>query len=230
MRDLAALLLGLTLAACSNTHTISGGHAGRGGRGGGGAYTRPDSGPNEDDAAEPDADSGGMSGGGDRQTGAGSSGGGGMPIVDRGSTAGVGGVRQQPGLAAAMLHSTPGRTDCGTIDCESYPRMPHNEVGEPYCCATSTSFCSSANLGPCESGVPYYCDEAADCEQGLRCCTDTLRTMWTCRADCSHLVQICKTDAECENGETCTVYDCGRKQFRGVCGSKEPPWWGCSPL
>ncbi len=64
----------------------------------------------------------------------------------------------------------------------------------------------NGNLGACESGVPYYCDEAADCDRdaGLVCCESSVRVLFTCQASCSTgKPQICKTDAECQGGTTC---------------------------
>jgi hypothetical protein len=124
--------------------------------------------------------------------------------------------------ANSILRPTPGRTACGLdADCESYPKMPNNSVGEPYCCARfgrgDRMACADSNLGACESGNPYYCDEAADCEPGLHCCKGASRTMFRCQASCEGDIQLCKGDAECENGLPCTAYMC-TLQPMATCG------------
>jgi hypothetical protein len=206
------LLLGLILAGCPSKK-----------------HADADAGMRDDDSDTADA---AVASGGHAATG-GSSGSSGVA----GSVfhaAGVGGVLHTfPGDSSdsgvPMLRSTPGITDCGSIaDCMSYPRQPNNSPeGQPYCC--TSSLCAPGNLAWCESGVPYYCDEAADCESGLHCCRAGIRTLYSCQPSCDDEPQLCKTDAECENGEACTPYNCAN-QVRGFCGVKAERRSGCSLL
>jgi hypothetical protein len=252
--SIGALFLVVVFTACHGKHTVSHGSAGTGGGGEGGDGGK-DADSGEDAAADVDADgggtggrdadagksgnaghqaAGGMSGscvrpssGGNPGSG-GRSGSAGIAIPDRGISGGVGGVRY-PCPGDSMLRATPGTTDCGPTDCMSYPTMPSNQNGQPYCCAQGGYSCVSGNLGACESGPVYYCDEAADCDEGLHCCTIAGRTMFTCQKECEDRLQLCKTDAECQNGKACEPYNCG-SQLRGLCGGLPDRWTLCSPL
>jgi hypothetical protein len=100
-----------------------------------------------------------------------------------------------------------------------------NEV-RTYCCvvgpntgAPVSQTCEYANLGVCESGIPYYCDETADCNAGLVCCMSTdLRPWAACTSTCTGAgVILCKSSAECTDGQTCTPATCDGQRI-GTCG------------
>jgi hypothetical protein len=128
------------------------------------------------------------------------------------------------------LHSTPGRTACGaSADCASYPQPPTDNEGQPFCCLDTSALpaCYTGNLASCESGVPIYCDEAADCAPGLHCCNlGAIRTSFQCLPSCNAEIQLCKTNAECENGKACTPYVCSG----GAYVNSSQPLSTCGPL
>jgi hypothetical protein len=124
-------------------------------------------------------------------------------------------------LADQILRSTPGRTACGLdSDCMSYPMTSTNNEGQPYCCIApgSRPFCGTGNLAACESGAPYYCDEAADCADAMHCCESPIRFMFRCVPSCGEQIQLCKSDSECENGLPCTAYTCNGQPL-ATCGA-----------
>jgi hypothetical protein len=135
--------------------------------------------------------------------------------------------------------STPGKTACGpTATCTSYPKPPTNQDGQPFCCVLGVSTgdpesqtCHDGNLAACESGIPIYCDEAADCDPGLHCCEQTIRTEFACTASCGVRLQLCGTDPECENGQPCTPYVCDGEPLStcGALGPSEQSGLGCVP-
>ena len=131
---------------------------------------------------------------------------------------------------SADLHSTPGRTACGaSADCASYPQQPTDNEGQPFCCLDPSELpaCFTGNLAACESGVPIYCDEAADCAPGLHCCNlGALRTAFECMPSCNGQIQLCKTNAECENAKACTPYLCSG----GAYVNSGQPLATCGPL
>jgi hypothetical protein len=108
--------------------------------------------------------------------------------------------------------TTPGVSACGNSTCPALPHPQQNTETESYCCVLGPSTGDAyrqtcyrnANLGACESGVPIYCDDAADCNAGLVCCISEGRFLLRCQADCGTRTQLCKTDAECRNGKKCS--------------------------
>ena len=137
---------------------------------------------------------------------------------------------------SAALHSDPGHTACGASSCMSYPQMPNDSPNQPFCCVIGPSTgdptvatCADGNLGVCESGIPFYCDEAADCGAGLRCC-EAFRG-FACQASCGSGHQLCQTDAECDNHLPCTPYVCDGEPL-ATCGpltAQEQSGWSCTP-
>src|SRR5262249_43992429 len=90
--------------------------------------------------------------------------------------------------------STPGTVDClsgdaGSSSCASTPVPEMNRSTESYCCYRGSfsgdpdsATCVVGNLGACESAIPFYCDEAADCNPGLVCCRSSVRELFSCLA------------------------------------------------
>jgi len=117
-----------------------------------------------------------------------------------------------------------GKVACASTSCPAFPQESTNGPDETYCCNVSPvadpgqpSFCVQGNLGACESGNPYYCDQAADCGAGLHCCNVAARPgLFRCTNDCSG-AELCRTDAECLNGLTCTFRMCAQNLI-GTCG------------
>src|SRR5262249_55628223 len=120
-----------------------------------------------------------------------------------------------------------GRVACGATTCPSTPTFSMNLDTENYCCApgpssADTPACEHANLGLCESGNPFYCDEAADCDPGLVCCNSTVRPgLFHCDVACGDL-QMCGGSAECRNGQPCTFRTCAGARY-GFCGPLPAP-------
>jgi hypothetical protein len=125
--------------------------------------------------------------------------------------------------------STPGLVDCrygdaGSASCASTPVPEMNLSTESYCCYRGSfsgdpdsATCVVGNLGACESAIPFYCDEAADCSAGLVCCRSSVRELFSCLADCGGQVQLCKTDSECLGGKTCSGVLSGDGLVVGTC-------------
>jgi hypothetical protein len=139
------------------------------------------------------------------------------PPGDSGAGAGDGGPG--PGLLP-----DPGAITCGATTCpDASGTPPMNEV-RAYCCVLGpntgnpvSQTCEYQNLGACESGKPYYCDEAADCNAGLVCCMSNDLRAWTaCESTCTG-VTLCKSSAECTNGQPCTPVTCDGQHI-GTCG------------
>jgi hypothetical protein len=93
-----------------------------------------------------------------------------------------------------------------------------------YCCVLApnagnpaSQTCDYANLGACETGIPYYCDEAADCNAGLGCCMSNDLRPWTACASTCTGVMLCKSSTECTNGQSCTPATCDGQKI-GTCG------------
>ena len=125
--------------------------------------------------------------------------------------------------------SNPGKVDCGMMTC-----MAGTEV----CCVSGGGFMSDAGpMYKCQSsmmmcqGARIGCDEAADCQMGSVCCGGlsgqsfgsrcTMMGMTMCGQGS---VQLCKTNQECGNNGTCTVYNC---PFIGKVQSCTKPFQQC---
>jgi len=71
-------------------------------------------------------------------------------------------------------------------------------------------------------GARVTCDEAADCDQGERCCLSFggggggLRAR--CDNNCQSQFRVCKTDTECGDAGACTEKTCGTIKIR-TCGT-----------
>jgi len=133
--------------------------------------------------------------------------------------------------------SNPGQLTCGATACDA----GGGGGGARVCCArpTGEGTCTRENdcdnEGP-DSGISLECDEAADCEDGDRCCfiterdNDRITSSTQCRGRCTGgggggtaRPQVCKTSAECGDGGACAQKTCGGfKLF--VCGTPE----GCN--
>jgi hypothetical protein len=138
------------------------------------------------------------------------------------------GARDFGGVDRGFI-STPGFIDCmyggtGSASCVSTPAPEMNLSTESYCCYRGpftgdppSATCVMGNLGACETGVPFYCDEAADCDPGLVCCRSTVRELFSCSSGCAGQPQICKTDGECLNGTVCSGLLSNAGLVVGVC-------------
>ena len=114
-----------------------------------------------------------------------------------------------------------GRVACGAITCPATPTISMNVDTEDYCCAPASggvpAFCVHGNLGACESGNPFYCDQASDCALGLVCCNASVRPgLFHCDTTCGGL-QMCGSGAECQNHQLCTLRTCAGASY-GFCG------------
>ncbi|MBX3264803.1 MAG: hypothetical protein KF782_34345 [Labilithrix sp.] len=162
-----------------------------------------------------DGEGSGSSGGDGRGVGGGSGSGGGSR-ADGGFADVDGAPPDAPPDAGA---SDPGVIACGATTCQAGP------LGAPageYCCVEGAaggpaSSCKSAAERSCR-GHRLACDEAADCGGATVCCAERQRSsggdfvVTVCRPTCitgAPRFQVCKTDAECENGGSCVAYDCG---------------------
>jgi hypothetical protein len=134
------------------------------------------------------------------------------------------------GPAVPPDKSTPLQVSCGAglgklCDKDNRCCWPNFDV------ATSKCVANNAPEG-CGTGDVFdvKCDEKADCPtEGDRCCLGYGETV--CTADCfdetiAQGIQICKTDAECDNGDkcadkTCTLGDPGAEKTLKlrVCGT-----------
>jgi hypothetical protein len=127
---------------------------------------------------------------------------------------------------SVTLKSDPGRITCGKHACDHAWPTPQDDSVRPYCCVVGKSTgdpdaqtCENANLGQCESGIPFYCDEAVDCGSQMVCCLSTsIRLLSGCDTRCSDGPQLCKHDSECPSGTGCTAYRCNGEPL-GVCGA-----------
>ena len=103
---------------------------------------------------------------------------------------------------------------CGSAMCAATPYSPQNSNNDNYCClpmsTAGSATCVHGNLGACEAGNPWYCDQAADCNAGMVCCEAARAGMFACypAAMCG-AIQACRTTAECTNGQSCTPRTCG---------------------
>jgi hypothetical protein len=110
--------------------------------------------------------------------------------------------------ACAFAGPDPGALACGAEVCDT---------SRQYCCAAASeagvSRCNDDSVSAC-SGLFQQCDEAADCPAGGVCCTvpgQAVRLSYTtvCASRCLlPSYQVCRTDAECRNGQGCMARDC----------------------
>jgi hypothetical protein len=122
------------------------------------------------------------------------------------------------------LSSDPGAVTCGNTLCPDASGDPPMNQIRAYCCTHGpntgdpiSQMCEYANLGACESGIPYYCDETSDCNAGLFCCMSKDIRPWTaCQSTCTG-VMLCKSSGECNNGQKCVPATCDG-QHLGTCG------------
>lgn len=134
--------------------------------------------------------------------------------------------------------SNPGQLTCGATACDA----GGGGGGGAVCCARPTGEGTCTRENDCDNdgpdgGISLECDEAADCDDGDRCCFITERdnnriaSSTQCRGRCATgggggataRPQVCKTSAECGDGGACTQKTCGGfKLF--VCGTPE----GCN--
>ncbi len=116
--------------------------------------------------------------------------------------------------------SNPGKITCGTTECAT---------GTQSCCDPAVgdagNYCRDAGGGgggggggQCQ-GLASSCDEKADCADGGLCCLTVGGggAGIACRAACNNnRIQICKTSAECVQGDAgCQPYTCpGNRTIR----------------
>lgn len=160
-----------------------------------------------------DGDGDGSSGGVGGGSGSGSGGG---ARADAGSGGVDGGSPDAPPPDGV---SDPGVITCGATTCKAGGIAT---PGAQYCCVEEaaggpTSSCKPSAERGCR-GHRLTCDEAADCGGATVCCAERQRfggsdfVVTGCRPTCitgAPRFQVCKTDAECENGGSCLAYDCG---------------------
>jgi hypothetical protein len=123
-------------------------------------------------------------------------------------------------LMACPAPSDPGKITCAGAPCD----VPAN-----YCCDGAaadggTQKCVPLSVSSC-GDLRRACDEAADCNGGQVCCIPPNNAPFVaynaqCAPTCKNdplSYQLCKTDAECENGLTCVTQLCHGKEIRS-CG------------
>lgn len=104
--------------------------------------------------------------------------------------------------------SNPGKVDCGMMTC-----MAGTEV----CCISGGGFMSDAGpkytcqapMAQCQ-GARIGCDESADCMMGSLCCAGLTGVRCSMMGQGCGMgsVQVCKTNQECGDAGTCTVWTC----------------------
>ncbi len=181
--------------ASGATHGSGGSISGGGGAGGSGASNEGSGG---------DGATLSSSGGGDgSEAGLGDAGG------DVGTASGGqdGGANRDAGNATAG--ATPMAISCGTSTCTITTGLTD------VCCALPLSFppfptgCFPSFPGCVTTGVPFACDDAADCASGNICCGSTSGT--GCSKACSTgSVQFCRTNGECNRG-TCRPWSTAKE-------------------
>jgi len=179
---------------------------------------------------------GGLGGlGGTESGGSSGDGGGGIPSGGSGGTpsggsagtpAAGGSAGSALGGAAGAVPSDPGSVPCGATTCalpDSYCCDPSMRGGEPSCLPSDDFDCQ---------GFRQRCNEAADCPSGNLCCSVPAQAPWyvyssSCEPACdSMLPQICKTDAECANGQACVSQICHGELVQ-TCGAIADPEKRC---
>jgi len=106
---------------------------------------------------------------------------------------------------------------CGATECS---------VATDLCCRSLTgdAGCVAKN-GDCQ-GAEITCDEAADCDQGKKCCLGFSIGSGGGGAKCStkcDAIQLCTTNAECGDAGACALRTCGSGQFSQtirMCGTR----------
>jgi hypothetical protein len=120
----------------------------------------------------------------------------------------------------ACIDSGPGpMSDPGVVTCAGAPcKVPGN-----YCCdqalvpTPSTQKCVPDSTSAC-GGLRQACDEAADCNSGDVCCVPPNANIrialdaqcspkGSCK-DATYAPQLCRTSAECDNGQSCVQQLC----------------------
>jgi hypothetical protein len=111
----------------------------------------------------------------------------------------------------------PGFVACNGVQCESTTS---------YCCVEpppGTIRCVAQTTSSC-GGLRRQCDEAADCPTGEQCYIPPNAALFvayntTCGAFTPdpYSYQVCKSSAECVNGQTCVAQNC-RGQVIRTCG------------
>ncbi len=123
--------------------------------------------------------------------------------------------------------TTGSSSDPGVVTCNGSPC----DTATSYCCDETTvppngQRCVSNSVSSC-GGLRRRCDEAADCTGGQVCCIPpnaAMRVAYTTvcsKGPCTDDVlnyQVCKTSAECTNGQPCVTQQCAGYEMR-TCGS-----------
>jgi len=112
-----------------------------------------------------------------------------------------------------------GTISCGGETCVAYPE-PLDTDPHPFCCVDplanpSPPTCQTM-LGQCQTGIPFFCDETADCSPGLICCVSTVRLLFACSSSCDD-IRLCRLSKECPGAMPCVPYICGGKSL-ATCG------------
>lgn len=120
----------------------------------------------------------------------------------------------------------PGTVTCGAATCSTSTQQ---------CCFNpqdaGASQCAPVGDGGCSPGTfSQTCNEAADCAGGNVCCLSASLGIppdikAACETSCSGFsLQLCKTSAECKNGQPCGAFPC-RGYIIDSCGP--PPMILC---
>ncbi len=87
----------------------------------------------------------------------------------------------------------------------------------------SAAVCKAGTTATCPSGsAAFHCQQASDCSGGELCCgvyslvSATAQTQ--CQASPCQIAQLCKTDAECNNHQRCTLQTCQGQAVLQLCG------------
>ena len=137
-------------------------------------------------------------------------------IQDTGSPLDSASPRDAGTDSASSLDPTPGTIACGTATCDAPAQ---------YCCFASDGGAScldkTDNSCGANGGVPFRCEEAADCDAGLICCQQGFNGPLkipdnVCAHDCPR--QVCRTNAECGTSTSCNPQPTCHGSDLALCG------------
>lgn len=164
--------------------STGGERAANGGTGNGGTRGSPDA-----------SAAGGRTSTGGRGSGGARAGSGGGQAAGGAANGGTGGAIAGDG--GPIGQATPGVIECAGQPC-TIAGTPTN-----VCCIAQLppfpTACLPSFPGCVQAGIPYACDDAADCRVGNICCAGSQGS--SCVKDCPNgTVQLCRTNSECRNG------------------------------
>jgi len=106
-----------------------------------------------------------------------------------------------------------GNPDPGVVTCGGDQCARTGALREVCCFTANGATCQAEALANACDGSRLFCDEKADCENGV-CCIESAgngrfatKCLPTCTTDALRF-QVCKTNGECQSG-SCKAYDCG---------------------